>query len=116
MYLFGVKLLKHKTIFFSLKLIFGLGKFNSGKIIKRLGINSNFKIINITKQQTLNLVQVIKALNIFLTSDLYKFKLSLFKKLLKIKLNKAIRKKQGLPVRGQRTKTNSKTARKTLKF
>lgn len=112
MYLFGSKLVKNKPLILSLKLIFGLGKTNSFSILKKLGFCLNFKVQDLNKKQMFKLIKIIYSLQIFLASDLRKFRLLLFKKLLKIKLIKGFRKNDGLPIRGQRTRTNAKNAKK----
>jgi small subunit ribosomal protein S13 len=112
MYLFGSNLLKNKFANLALQLIFGLGKIHSNLIVKKLGFCLNFKVKNLTKKQIFKLVKVIQSLNIFIAFDLHKFRLSIFKKLLKIKYIKSLSRSNGLPIRGQRTHTNAKTAKK----
>jgi small subunit ribosomal protein S13 len=110
--MFGVRLLQNKFIHLFLNLVFGIGKFNSNLILKKLGFSLNFKIKNLTKNQYYRLIKLIEALDILIAIDLKKFRFSIFKKKLKTKLLKSFRKVNGLPVRGQRTKTNAKTAKK----
>jgi small subunit ribosomal protein S13 len=54
----------------------------------------------------------VESLNFELAGDLKKSKLLVIKKLTSIKSYRGLRRTQGLPVRGQRTHTNSKTSRK----
>jgi small subunit ribosomal protein S13 len=112
LYLFETELLKNKTVILALKLIFGLGNFNSALVIIKLGFSKNLKIKNLVKKQIHELIRAINTLNILLANDLKKFRFSMFQKLLSIKSIKGFRKTCGLPVRGQRTHTNAKTARK----
>jgi small subunit ribosomal protein S13 len=112
MYLFGSKLLKNKFLYLALILIFGINKSLSIFIVKKLGFSFNFKVKNLFKKQMNNLIKTMKSLNIFLASDLKKFRFFNFKKLIKLKSVKGFKKLKGLPVRGQRTKTNGKTAKK----
>jgi small subunit ribosomal protein S13 len=115
LYLFETELLKNKTVTLGLKLIFGLGHFNVAFVIKKLGFSKNLRIKNLLKRQIYKLIKAVNALNILLANDLKKFRLSIFQKLLNIKSIKGFRKSCGLPVRGQRTHTNAKTARKVKK-
>jgi small subunit ribosomal protein S13 len=115
MYIFNSRLVGSKKITNALTAIFGLGKSNSLIVIKKLGFCSNFKIKRLSKNQILNLVYTLTSLNILLANELKKIQFSNLKKALDIKLLKSFRKIQGLPVRGQRTHTNAKTARKRIK-
>lgn len=116
MYLFGKKLLNNKFLILGLQLVFGIGKIISLIVLKKLGFCLNLKVKNLTKYQIYSLVNVLKNLDIFLYLELKKFQLLNFKKLLQIKLLKNYRKIKGLPIRGQRTHTNAKTARKIIYF
>nr|AVR57497.1 ribosomal protein S13 [Entomoneis sp.] len=116
MYLFNSKLVENKKIKFALTAIFGLGGSNSLIVIKKLGFCSNLKLKMLSKNQILNLIKTITSLNILLGNELKKIQFSNLKKALEIKLLKSFRKIQGLPIRGQRTHTNAKTARKKIKI
>ena len=111
-YLFESELSETKSVFYVLAYIYGIGKSNSLIICRKLGFSKNFKLENLSKEQLNKLVHTIDSMNIELGSDLKKLKLMSFKKLILIKSYKGFRRNQGLPVRGQRTHTNSKTARK----
>jgi small subunit ribosomal protein S13 len=114
-YLLDSELSENKSVFFALTSIFGIGKFNSCILCKKLGVSKNFKIKQLSKEQIQILVSVIESSNINLISDLKKIKSLNIQKLLSIKSYKGFRLKQGLPVRGQRTHTNARTARKKIK-
>jgi small subunit ribosomal protein S13 len=58
------------------------------------------------------LIKFIENLNLLINSNLKKEKIILAKKLVQIKAYRGIRKLRGLPIRGQRTHTNAKTASK----
>jgi len=111
-YLFESEILENKPISFALKQIYGVGKITSVLICKKLGFSQNLKIKNLSKEQINKLVKTIELLNIQLASDLKKLKLFSTKKLISIKSYRGLRKSRGLPVHGQRTHTNAKTARK----
>ena len=111
-YLFESELPENKSVFFAMTHIFGIGKFNSLLICKKLGFSKNLKIRNLSKEQISKLVTTIDFLNLDLSSDLKKLRSLKIKNLLSIKSYKGFRLKQGLPVRGQRTHTNAKTSRK----
>jgi len=111
-YILETKLLENKPIYFSLTKIFGVGQFQSFLICKKLGLSYNCKLSTLTPDQILKLIKFIENLNLLITSNLKKSKILLAKKLVQIKAYKGLRKLRGLPVRGQRTHTNAKTASK----
>jgi small subunit ribosomal protein S13 len=111
-YILETELLENKSIHFSLTKIFGIGQFQSFLICKKLGFLSNYKLSTLTPDQTIKLIKFVENSNILINSNLKKSKIILAKKLVQIKAYKGIRKLRGLPVRGQRTHTNAKTASK----
>ena len=82
--------------------------------MKKLGFSNNLKIKNLSNEQINALLIVIESLNVELSNDLKKSKKLIKKKLTSIKSYRGLRRNRGLPVRGQRTHTNAKTARKKL--
>ena len=111
-YLFESEIPDNKSLFFALTYIYGIGKVNSVLICKKLGFSKNLKVKDLSKEQIYKLVKIIELMNFKLAMDLKKFKLLINQKLISIKSYKGLRKNQGLPIRGQRTHTNAKTARK----
>jgi small subunit ribosomal protein S13 len=111
-YLFESELPENKSVYFALTHIYGIGKANSFLICRKLGFSANLKVKNLSKDQIIKLIKTIETLNIELASDLKKAESLITKTLVSIRSYKGLRKKQGLPVRGQRTHTNAKTARK----
>jgi small subunit ribosomal protein S13 len=112
LYIFETELPENKSIRFALMHVGGIGKTKSALICKNLGFSDNLIVKNLSKEHIGKVVSYTDSLNIDLSSDLRKFKLLIFKKLVSIKSYRGLRKSQGLPVRGQRTHTNAKTARK----
>lgn len=111
-YFFESKLPENKSIHFALKYVFGIGKKQSVLICQKLGFSSNLKVKSLSEDQISQTVKVIDSLNLLLANDLKKFKLLVLKKLILIKSYRGLRRKKGLPIRGQRTHTNAKTSRK----
>ena len=81
-------------------------------VCKKLGLAYNCKLNKLTPDQIVNLIKFIENSNLLITNNLKKSKILIAKKLVQIKAYKGIRKLRGLPVRGQRTHTNGKTASK----
>ena len=72
----------------------------------------NCQLFNLTPDQVLKLIKYIEESNLLINSNLKKSKIMITKTLIQIKTYKSIRRIRGLPVRGQRTHTNAKTASK----
>ena len=111
-YLLESELPKRKSIFLALTSIYGIGKAKSIRICKKLGFSLNLKIEDLTKDQILKMIKVIDSLNFTLAIDLKKIKSNVLKNLVSIKSYRGLRRRSGLPVRGQRTHTNAKTSSK----
>ena len=113
-YIFDTELLENKLIYYALQEIYGINKKRSFFICKKLGFSHNLKVQNLSKYQITELLKTIDILNLTLASDLKKLKFLSIKNLISIKSYKGFRRNQGLPLRGQRTHTNAKTARKKV--
>jgi small subunit ribosomal protein S13 len=113
-YLFESKVPEEKSVLFALTYIYGINKSTSFLICKKLGFSKNFKISNLSNEQLDLIVKTAELLNLTLSNNLKKIKQLNQKKFISIKSYKGFRKNQGLPIRGQRTHTNAKTARKRL--
>ena len=111
-YLLETKLLENKSLVFALNKVYGLGNSKSKKICKSLGFSINLKVISLTKDQVSKLIRFIENSDNLVSSDLKKHKFMVLKKLTNLKLYRGLRRFNGLPVRGQRTHTNSKNSKK----
>lgn len=114
-YIFETKLPENKPVFFSLTYVYGIGKKTSYLICKKLGFSMNLKIKNITQDQSVSIIKIIDSSQLVLSNELKKVKSFSLKKLISIKSYRGLRKLKGLPVRGQRTHTNAKSAGKINK-
>jgi len=112
MYIFETILPDSKSIYFTLNKIFGVGKTQSKDFCKKLGFSHNLKLKELKPEQLKKLQQIIDFSSLKITADLLQNKRKNNQHLLSIRTARGIRRKKGLPVRGQRTHTNSKTARK----
>ena len=112
--LLGINLLKKKAIFISLTLIYGIGKSLSLKILKSLNINPLIKTSDLTDIDFLKLKILLESKKYLLENDLKKFNIFNIKRLITINCYRGKRLKKGLPVNGQRTRTNSRTSRKLI--
>lgn len=112
MYILENQLDSNKSVFYSLSKVYGIGKTTSFKICKTLGFSANLKIKQLSKSQIKNLVFFIDNSGLKINDNLKQFKILSIQNLISIKAYRGLRKIKGLPVRGQRTKTNAKTSKK----
>lgn len=110
-YIFETEILNSKPVKFSLQNIYGLGKYQTNFICKKLGFTKNCKILDLSNEQITKMIKLIENTDLKITSELKKFQIFNLKKLIEIKSYKGLRRIQGLPVRGQRTHTNAKTVK-----
>jgi small subunit ribosomal protein S13 len=111
-YLLETELLDKKPLHIALNSIFGIGKFYSIFFCKKLGFSKNFKVFELTEDQKLKLIRLIENSKLLINSDLKRLLNVEQKKLVNIKSYRGLRKLKGFPVRGQRTRSNAKTAKK----
>ncbi len=103
----GVDLPKNKRIEIALTYIFGIGLSTSRKILQATGINPDTRVKNLTPEEVAKLREEV---------DKYKVEGALraeiarnIKRLIDIGCYRGLRHKMGLPVRGQRTRSNART-------
>lgn len=111
-YLFESKLPENKSIYFALKNVYGIGRSRSFLICKKLGFSNNLKVKNLSVEQVNQIIKLIESLNFSLANDLKRLKLLAKQRLISIKSYRGLRRKKGFPVRGQRTHTNARTAKR----
>ena len=104
----GVDLPRDKRVEIALTYIFGIGKTTSQRILKDTGINSNTRVRELTEDEVSKLRETIDK-TVKVEGDLRR-EISLnIKRLVEIGCYRGVRHRRGLPVRGQRTKTNART-------
>ena len=111
-YIFETELIETRSILAAIADIYGIGLSTSKLISKKQGFLSNLKVKYLTKNQLNSLKRTITNLNLELAGDLKKIKTLNIKRLISIKSYRGLRMFQGLPVRGQRTHSNARTAKK----
>ena len=110
-YLLETELNEHKSVYVALQSVYGLGKARVGLICKQLGFAKNLTVKELTYAQKIKLTRAVELNGFLITSELRKRHAFIIKQFLTIKRLKGLRRIQGLPVRGQRTHTNAKSAR-----
>ena len=107
--LLGVDIPNEKRIEASLPYIYGIGLALAKKILGQANINPDTRTGELTNEQIGAIVSVIQANGIAIEGDLRRELQLNLKRLQQINCYRGIRHRKGLPVRGQRTKTNART-------
>jgi len=107
--LLGVEIPNEKRIEASLPYIYGIGRSLTQKILAETGIDPGIRAGELTDEQLSEISRVVVAKGIVVEGDLRREISVHMKRLTSINCYRATRHRRGLPVRGQRTKTNSRT-------
>ena len=104
----GIDLPKAKRSVIGLTYIYGIGKSTATKILEKVGISEDKKIQDLTEEEVTAIRTVIT--NEYKVEGMARSEMQLsIKRLMDIGSYRGIRHRRGLPVRGQRTRTNSRT-------
>jgi small subunit ribosomal protein S13 len=103
----GIDLPRDKRIEIGLTYIFGIGLPTAKKLLAQTGVNPDVRVKDLTSEDEQRLREVIDALKV--EGDLRREIASNIKRLTDIGCYRGLRHRRGLPVRGQRTKTNART-------
>ena len=104
----GVDLPNEKRIEAGLTYIYGIGWTTSRKILEKTGINPDTRVKDLTEEEAGKIRKVIEA-DYMVEGDLRRDVNMNIKRLMEIGCYRGIRHRRGLPVRGQKTKTNART-------
>lgn len=104
----GVELPREKRIEYGLTYIFGIGISTSRKILALTGVNPDTRVKDLTDDEVQKLRNEVQN-NHLVEGDLRREVTMSIKRLVEIGCYRGLRHKQGLTVRGQRTKTNART-------
>ncbi|MBV8579627.1 MAG: 30S ribosomal protein S13 [Candidatus Eremiobacteraeota bacterium] len=103
----GIDLPRDKRIEIGLTKIFGIGLPTSQQILKQTGVNPDTRVKDLSAEDEQRLREVIETMKV--EGDLRREIASNIKRLTDIGCYRGLRHRRGLPVRGQRTKTNART-------
>ncbi len=112
----GVEIPRDKQILFSLPYIYGVGRTRARQVLEQTNIAPNTMTRDLTDEEVLRLRAVIEN-DYAVEGDLRREVRQNIQRLIEINCFRGSRHRKGLPVRGQRTKTNARTrrgARKTV--
>jgi small subunit ribosomal protein S13 len=108
----GNNLANKKKIYIALTSIYGIGISTSLNILKKLEINPNSKVSELTENNISSIRDILETEQFQLEGDLKRIVQSNIRRLIDINSFRGRRHLKGLPVRGQRTRTNNRTSRK----
>ena len=104
----GVDLPREKRVEIGLTYIYGVGLSTSQKILATTGINPDTRIKDLTEDEVNEIRNYVNK-NLMVEGDLRRDVALNIKRLVEIGCYRGIRHRKGLPVRGQKTKTNART-------
>ena len=104
----GVDLPREKRVEIGLTYIFGIGRTRSNEILAKTGINPDVRVKDLSEDDVAKLREAIEH-EYTVEGDLRRNVALNIKRLVEIDAYRGIRHRKGLPVRGQRTKTNART-------
>ncbi len=104
----GVDLPKNKRVEIALTYIYGIGKTSSQKILTETGVDFNTRTDNLTESEVAKIREIIDR-NFKVEGDLRRDISLNIKRLMDLGCYRGLRHRKGLPVNGQRTKTNART-------
>lgn len=107
----GINIPDNKKIEIALTYIYGIGRTLSNQILKEAKINSNKQTSQLSDEELNTLRKVIDERKYRLEGDLRREIMMNVKRLKEVGCYRGLRHIKGLPVRGQRTRTNSRTVR-----
>ena len=104
----GVDLPKEKRVEIGLTYVYGIGRKSANDILEAAGVSPDTRVKDLTEDQEAKIREVIDA-NYRVEGDLRREVALNIKRLVEINCYRGVRHRKGLPVRGQRTKTNART-------
>lgn len=104
----GVDLPRDKRVEIGLTYIHGIGRSTSQKVLSAIGVERDRRVRDLTEDEITALREYINQ-NLLVEGDLRRERQMNIKRLIEIGCYRGLRHRRGLPVRGQRTRTNART-------
>ncbi len=105
----GIDLPKEKRVEIGLTYVYGIGRKTANDILAEAGVNPDTRVKDLTDDEETKIREAIEKLGVVLEGDLRRKVALDIKRLVEINCYRGTRHRKGLPVRGQRTKTNART-------
>ncbi len=103
----GINLPRDKRVEVGLTYIYGVGRAQSNRVLSDLGISRDTYVRDLTEEEINRLREYLDK-NVMVEGDLRRERSQNVKRLMEIGCYRGLRHRRGLPVRGQRTKTNAR--------
>ena len=104
----GVNIPLNKRVEIGLTYIYGIGRSTSNELLAKVGIEPDRKVRDLTEEEVVKLRDLIDS-DVTVEGDLRRERSQNIKRLQEIGCYRGLRHRRGLPVRGQKTKTNART-------
>ena len=105
----GIDLPKEKRVEIGLTYVYGIGRKTANDILAKAGVNPDTRVKDLTDDDEAKIRDAIEQLGVAVEGDLRREVALNIKRLVEINCFRGTRHRKGLPVRGQRTKTNART-------
>ena len=105
----GIDLPKEKCVEIGLTYVYGIGRKTANDILAKAGVNPDTRVKDLTDDDEAKIRDAIEQLGVAVEGDLRREVALNIKRLVEINCFRGTRHRKGLPVRGQRTKTNART-------
>ena len=105
----GIDLPKEKRVEIGLTYVYGIGRKTANDILAKAGVNPDTRVKDLTDDDEAKIRDAIEQLGVAVEGDLRRDVALNIKRLVEINCFRGTRHRKGLPVRGQRTKTNART-------
>lgn len=105
----GIDLPKEKRVEIGLTYVYGIGRKTANDILAKAGVNPDTRVKDLTDGDEAKIRDAIEQLGVAVEGDLRREVALNIKRLVEINCFRGTRHRKGLPVRGQRTKTNART-------
>lgn len=105
----GIDLPKEKRVEIGLTYVYGIGRKTANDILAKAGVNPDTRVKDLTYDDEAKIRDAIEQLGVAVEGDLRREVALNIKRLVEINCFRGTRHRKGLPVRGQRTKTNART-------
>ena len=105
----GIDLPKEKRVEIGLTYVYGIGRKSANDILAKAGVNPDTRVRDLTDEDEAKIRDVIDKDGYVVEGDLRRMVALNIKRLVEINCYRGTRHRKGLPVRGQRTKTNART-------
>ena len=103
----GVDIPRDKRVVISLTYVYGIGKSTAKEILKATGISEDVRVKDLTEEEITKIRKEVEKIKV--EGDLRREVAMNVKRLMEIGSYRGLRHRRGLPVRGQRTRTNART-------